>query len=230
MKRKPKLFRIDATMKDGILGGLSGSLPYVSGVVLDIGCGSKPYEYLLKERSVLYIGVDVPTEYSANKEEKKADIFCDLRTGLPIKNGSVDTIIATEVLEHIPNPEALLTDVRRGLKAGGYAILTTPQTWELHEEPHDYFRYTKYGLSAMANNAGFQVVNIIPHCGTNSALAQLFAIHMYNKLVMHKPFPIRAVVVIAAVCILKLGKLLDRVFPDQKLTLGNTLILRKATE
>lgn len=227
MKRKLKEFRIDSIMKDAIFRGLKESLPYVSGIVLDIGCGSKPYEYLFKERSLLYVGIDMPAERSANKEEKKVEISCDLGSGLPIKGGSVDTVIATEVLEHLLNPGHILSEIHRTLRGGGYAILTSPQTWELHEEPRDYFRYTRYGLSALAERADLHVMRIIPHCGTNSSLAQLFAVHLYNKLVINKPFLFRAFVVITAACIVKLGKVLDRVFPDEKLALGNTVILRK---
>ena len=69
-------------------------------------------------------------------------------------------------------PEDVFAQAYRVLKSGGFLVLTTPQTWGLHGAPHDYYRYTEYGLRYLAERAGFDVVRIEPTCGIWATVGQ----------------------------------------------------------
>ncbi|MEM3063423.1 MAG: class I SAM-dependent methyltransferase [Nitrososphaerota archaeon] len=227
MKSIPLWRRQDFIIKRAIRTGIENSLPFIKGRVLDVGCGNKPYEELIVKYATEYIGVDIPTEQSANKEIKKADIFSDISTGLPFKDNTFDTVICTEVLEHLPNPWHFMNECARIMKKDSHLILTTPQTWELHEEPHDFFRFTRYGLQSLIKDAGFQAISIHAHCGTIASLAQLIVVQITNSFIIRKPKWLRAFWSVINIIILQVGLFLDRIFPSNKLPLGNTLIAKK---
>jgi ubiquinone/menaquinone biosynthesis C-methylase UbiE len=79
---------------------------------------------------------------------------------LPVKDNSFDTVLCNQVLEHVPEPQHLFCEITRVLKTGGILILTAPHIWELHEVPHDYYRFTPYGLRYLAEKAGLKVVKV----------------------------------------------------------------------
>jgi len=63
--------------------------------------------------------------------------------------------VATQVIEHVPHPQKMMMECGRVLKPGGYLILSGPFYWPLHEEPFDFYRFTKYGFAQMLKDAGF---------------------------------------------------------------------------
>ena len=73
---------------------------------------------------------------------------------LPFGDRSFETVFSSQVLEHVPEPWRMVEDMARVLKPGGHLILTAPHIWGLHEVPHDYFRFTSYGLQHLARRAG----------------------------------------------------------------------------
>lgn len=101
---------------------------------LDLGCANSPYSKLFPNR----FGVDV-------KEGKGVDVVADAHE-LPLPDEKFEQIVATEVLEHLHTPEVAIKEMTRVLKPGGRLILTTRFIFPLHDTPHDYYRYTKYGL------------------------------------------------------------------------------------
>jgi len=123
---------------------------YARGRILDIGCGQKPYEGVALDRVTARIGFDVEANPSA-------DVHGDA-TSLPFGANEFDTVLCTQVLEHVAEPQAVFKEVSRVLKPGGLLILTAPQYWELHEEPHDYFRYTFFGLQHLLSIAGMKII------------------------------------------------------------------------
>lgn len=130
------------------------SLQRTRGTVLDIGCGYKPYlPYVPK--NVFYIGSDIDSISSL------PDIICDVQN-LSFKNDSFDCVVGFEVLEHIAEPDIAFRNIYRVLKPDGLLILTTPQSWRIHEAPNDFFRYTKFGLEYLAKKNYFHVGGINP--------------------------------------------------------------------
>ena len=86
---------------------------------------------------------------------------------------SFEAVVCTEVLEHVLRPGKVLEEFVRVLAPGGRLCLTVPFAWPLHEEPFDFYRYTKYSLSDLLESAGFVAIAIDPRSGYFTTLAQL---------------------------------------------------------
>ena len=117
---------------------------YINGIVLDVGSGPiYRYKHLFTNVET-YITLDIERDF-------RPDIVGDA-TFLPIKNEALDGIVCTQVLEHIKNPFTAVAEFSRVLKKHGTCLITVPQTNELHEEPNDFYRFTKYALYWLASN------------------------------------------------------------------------------
>ena len=118
--------------------------------VLDAGAGSAPYGELFAHCD--YVTTD--WEESVHEAARSADVVAYL-DDLPLDDGSFDAVICTQVLEHVKDPVVVLAELRRVLVSGGALWITVPLVWELHEEPHDYFRYTAHGVASLLERAGY---------------------------------------------------------------------------
>ena len=134
---------------------------YFSGKMLEIGCGTKIKGLLVGEFVEEHIGLDHP---DCPHDQSNIDIFATAYD-IPVTNDSYDCILSTAVLEHLEEPQIALNEAYRVLKPGGYALYTIPLFWHLHEEPRDFFRYTKYGLQHLFEAAGFEIAELIPLSG-----------------------------------------------------------------
>jgi SAM-dependent methyltransferase len=142
-----------------ILRTLKETRSYAGGVILDIGCGDRPYEKIFSSEK--YIGAEWPQSQHSNT---KPDVFMDA-LDLPFKTGSFDTVVCTEVLEHLPNAGPALQEISRVLKRDGHFILSVPFFYLIHESPHDYYRYTSFGLRKLLEDSHFTVVRMDPRGG-----------------------------------------------------------------
>lgn len=135
---------------------LSGELPGVSGLVLDVGCGAQPYRQLIGSSSD-YLGIDTVNARPDFGYELPDTIYFEGGTW-PVADGSVDVVLCTETLEHVLEPATLLDEAHRSLRPGGRLILTVPFAARWHFIPHDYWRYTPSGLYNLLRAAGFREV------------------------------------------------------------------------
>ncbi len=140
---------------------------YASGIILDVGCGNKPYEALFNTSIENYLGCDV-----VQSSENKVDILCRA-TDLNVASDSIDTVFSTQVMEHVDNTELMMKECNRVLKKDGVFILSVPFCWELHEEPYDFFRFTKYGLQELCKRNDFEIVELLPNGGKWAAIFQM---------------------------------------------------------
>ncbi|MEM6517247.1 MAG: class I SAM-dependent methyltransferase [Bacteroidota bacterium] len=154
---------------------------YAYGKVLDIGCGNKPYKSLFDNKYVDYLGCDV-----VQSNQNKVDLICHA-TDIPLANSSIDTIFCTQVIEHIEDTNALLKEVYRLLVPNGVIILSGPMYWHLHEEPHDFFRFTKYGFRALLENYNFDIIEITANGGKWSTFGQM-VIHTFPNFLVKRKF------------------------------------------
>jgi SAM-dependent methyltransferase len=129
---------------------------FVSGVVLDLGCGERHYEDFIRSHALQYYGVD----WTKTLHHHRMDVVADLNQALPFLESSADTIFSVSVMEHLHNPVIFLQEVHRVLRPGGRLVLQVPFQWRVHEAPHDYFRYTLYGLRHLLSVAGFHEASI----------------------------------------------------------------------
>lgn len=140
------------------------------GDVLDIGCGNKPYAALFSSEVASYIGVDIEQSHL-----QKVDIICPA-TAIPLPDSSFDTILCTQTIEHVYDHRQLLAEAFRLVRPGGHLILSGPFYWPLHEEPYDFFRFTRYGFEQLLRSTGFSVQSIEEN-GGSWALAGQALIH-----------------------------------------------------
>ncbi len=136
---------------------IASASKYTSGILLDLGCGKKPYSVLFDRHIKRYIGFDIPA--SVSKEKNDVDFYASALY-IPCRTSSIDSVLCIQLIEHIPEPQRVLVEIARVLKAGGHLILTAPRTWFIHEAPSDYFRFTEYGLKYLAESNGPEVVLI----------------------------------------------------------------------
>ena len=127
---------------------------YASGNLLDIGCGNKPYEKWFENLVTDYIGCDI-----IQSNAKNVDVLCQANN-IPFDDCSFQTVFSTQVIEHVADHQGMVNEAFRLLKTNGYFILSGPFVWPLHEEPYDFFRFTKYGFTYILEKAGFEIVEI----------------------------------------------------------------------
>jgi SAM-dependent methyltransferase len=114
-----------------------------------------PFKTWLEDLVDEYCSIDV------EKRVPEVDFVGDLQDMKGVTDDSYDVVLCTEVLEHIPRPEKLLTEAWRVLKRGGTFILSVPHLSRLHEEPFDYYRFTKHGLKFLIEQNGFSVLEVV---------------------------------------------------------------------
>ena len=125
-------------------------------LVLDAGAGDGRYR--TEFAHTRYVGVDLAVgELSWNYS--RLDAICDLG-GLPFGNGVFDAVLCTQVLEHVAEPKLGLKEIGRVLNPGGRLFLSAPQSWHQHQKPHDYYRYTSFGLRYLVEAAGLRVQSL----------------------------------------------------------------------
>jgi SAM-dependent methyltransferase len=152
------------------------SKEYISGRLIDIGCGVKPYKGLISPYVTEHVGVD----HEETLHDKSNIDLVGTAYKIPVDDESFDSSICTAVLEHLEEPEAALRECFRVLKTNGYAIYSVPFIWHLHEEPRDFYRYSKYGLKYLFEKTGFEIVEIKALSGFWVTFGQLFVYNIYR--------------------------------------------------
>lgn len=120
-------------------------------LVLDAGAGRSPYRRMFKHAT--YESADIA------QTDGKLDYVCNL-TDIPVEDGRYDRVLFNQVLEHVTDPPAVLAELYRVLKPGGQILCSCPLSFHEHQKPYDYFRYTKYGLRYLFEQAGFEVTTL----------------------------------------------------------------------
>ncbi len=163
-------------MSDSIAALYQRYIPeYARGRLIDLGCGSVPLFATYRD----HVSENVCVDW-ANTSHKNdyLDHECDLSQPLPFPENEFDTLILSDVLEHIATPELLWREMHRILKPGAVAFVNTPFFYWLHEEPHDYYRYTGFALRRFAEQSGFEVLLLTTIGGTPEILADIVAKHV----------------------------------------------------
>ena len=141
---------------------------HAKGRLLDLGCGNVPFYGAYRELVTDNICVD--WKNTSHKNEY-LDCEIDLTKRLPFRNNEFDTIILSDVLEHIPVPEDLWKEMARVLARSGSIMMNVPFYYWIHERPHDYYRYTEFALRRFVETSGLTLI------ASNSAVGGTIAIH-----------------------------------------------------
>ena len=228
---------------------LEAVAPVAHGRLLDVGCGDKSFEGIFRPHVNEYLGIEHEATFTATGASLRASRPDYLYDGnrLPFEDGSFDTVINIQVLEHTPHPGRLIADMARVLKKDGSLILAAPFSFRLHEEPNDFFRYSPHGLTVMCRDAGL-VIERVEQVGSlwslighkvNSYLALHVAriggaAQQLGKLGHESPAQPRVrlwtlpFVAPAVLSISIIARVMDRVFFERQEALGFVIVARHA--
>lgn len=152
---------------------------YLRGDVIDIGCGTMPFKGMIRDTVTAYHTLDL---WPCSENTTYVGDIQDMHM---IEDASYDTALCFEVLEHVPDPGRAVHEMYRILRPGGFAIISVPHLSRLHDEPHDYYRFTKYGLLYLLEGAGFVVMDIQEKGGLFSFLG-----HQASTLLLAALWPV----------------------------------------
>jgi len=125
----------------------------VHGTMADVGCGNRPYGDWYESKVDRFLAIDPAQGADGPNVRAMAD-------QLPVKDGCVDIVLCTEVLEHVERSDDAVAEIARILKSGGHALITVPFLYPTHEAPYDFQRYTHIGLAALVHRHGLQIVDL----------------------------------------------------------------------
>jgi len=158
-------------MADRIAVAYVGALAeYARGDLLDLGCGHVPLYGSYRSLVSSVTCADWPQTMHPSPH---LDLEVDLGEPLPLPTAGFDTVLLTDVLEHLPYPDALWAELRRVVRPGGTAIVGVPFLYWLHELPHDYHRYSEQRLRLFCDDHGFEVLECHPYGGPTDVAADV---------------------------------------------------------
>lgn len=151
---------------------------FIKGDVLDIGAGNHDrYSSMFKYKKQ-YVKMDVHSGPNTD--------IVGRADAIPQSDEKFDSIVCTQVFEHLEFPEKSVFEIYRVLKKGGHVLITAPQMNELHEEPFDFFRYTNFGLISIFKRAGFSLVHEGARGGFYSTLAQMIIRYCIDRFGLYE--------------------------------------------
>jgi len=189
-----------------------------NGTLLDIGGENNRLIEMFKIKVKNYISLDI----KPNENNADLNVIGD-GLNLPFKTKSIDTVLCTQVLEHINEPQEFVNETKRVLKKGGYCFLSTNMTWIYHGVPDDYYRFTISGLKHLFKD--FSKVEVYPAGGYINTLASLVLLPIKSP-----PLPLFLTVIPVTIANIA-GKAIDSVvskfIPKERLTTNFVVIARK---
>lgn len=191
------------------------TISYVYGKTVDLGAGNAKYKSIIKAHTSEYITFDmVPGPH--------IDVVGDI-LNLPFESNTFDTVVSTQVLEHVTKPWVMVSEINRILKRDGIIILSAPFMIPYHADPHDYFRYTKEGMTGLFKDAGFNVLECESYGGLFTVFSEMIHFTLLNPYEgkSSKPIQVRIIRIIE-----RMAAFLDRIFPV-KIIYPNVYIVAK---
>lgn len=206
-----------------------------SGVLLDVGCGNQDFADILGKK---YIGLDYPATRSIHHSVPPA-IYGD-GYNIPIKSASVQSVALLQVLEHLSEPSRVISEIYRVLEPGGYLLLTAPMISQIHGEPYDFYRYTKYGITYLLQKSGFEIVEVLENGSFYALMGLMSNIYLFHHFfevdrryfvkvilgmlkVLFTPFVLLTIVLINILCVI-----LDITHRDHAFTSNYTFIAKRS--
>ncbi len=166
--------------------------PYMFGRALDVGAGNAKYAPIIRERTDAYVATDMVAG-------PHIDVVANIHE-LPFEDASFDTVVCTQVLEHVREPWVAAAEMQRLLRPGGHAIVTAPFLLGQHDDPYDYYRYTPAGLAALF--PGMDIVENCAYGGLGGVLAEAWKFSLCSPYKHPHPGIIRrnALRIVQAAC------------------------------
>ena len=190
------------------------TLQYIKGENLGLGAGNAKYRHI-KPNTSKYVTFDMIAG-------PNIDVVGDI-LNLSFSDNSFDTVVSTQVLEHVRKPWVMAKEIGRVLRLGGIVIASAPFLVPYHADPHDYFRYTKEGMSALFTENGFEIVECNSYGGLFSVAYEMIHFTLLNPYQgkSSKGWQVRILRYLE-----KVSRFLDRVFPT-KIIYSNVYVVAK---
>jgi SAM-dependent methyltransferase len=207
-----------------IIRALERARPTARGQLLDIGCGSRPFAFVLERVVERYWGTDLRS--SGDITDRLPD-FYSVGEALPVRAGAMDTVLGLSMLTYVEEPLRVLEEAHRVLRPGGHLIMEFTQMAAVLDHGHDFFRFTQHGAELLVRRAGFEPVASFPIGGLWSRvglnlIARLNRLNRGAKRVITE-VPVRvAYVVIQLAC-----EGLDRLLPTPAERLAHLVVARR---
>ncbi|HTS25005.1 MAG TPA: class I SAM-dependent methyltransferase [Bryobacteraceae bacterium] len=207
------ILHFEVEVADAVAAFASGLRPGAR--VLDAGAGEGQYAHYFDRRQ--YCGVDLGVG-SPSWDYGRLDVIADL-AALPFRDAAFDAALHIVTIEHLPEPGAALAEIARTLAPGGTLLVAAPHEWEVHQAPHDYFRYTRYGLAYLLEKSGCRVIEMRPAGGFFRLLARrlLNGLQFFSGGIRWLGFVPAAILLVPPALVLPFFDFLDR---DHNFTLG----------
>jgi SAM-dependent methyltransferase len=223
---KWSVWRFHWLIHSKIIRALERARPYLRGVLLDVGCGTKPFARVFESGLSRYWGVDLPDSRFIGGAARGPDVFAR-GEALPFRDASLDTVLGLAMLTYLPEPLSLLREAARVLRPEGFLVLEFTQMARAHDDLPDYWRFTRVGAAALLERAGLEPVAFTPIGGlwTRVGVAMTDGLQRIN----HGPtrilteLPVRALYVLIHVVF----EALDRLFFDPKDTIAHLVVAKK---
>lgn len=148
---------------------------YARGHLADLGCGKVPYYAIYRPHVERVTCADWPQSFHGRQH---LDVACDLARALPFRDECFDTVLLSDVLEHVPEPTRCLEEIERVLAPDGILLMNTPFLYWLHEIPHDYYRYTEFALRSLLRAARMELLLLEPIGGSPEVFVDFCSKHL----------------------------------------------------
>jgi SAM-dependent methyltransferase len=210
-------------IRKGIYEGVYSNKIYLKGKLLDFGCGTKPYKDIIDVEE--YIGLDIEESGHTHKMDQ-IDVYYDGKT-IPFEDNYFDSVLTSEVFEHVFNLEEILNEIFRVLKPGGYMVITVPFVWEEHEIPYDFARYTSFGIEHLLKKTGFEIIDKKKSTNYIETIFQMVNVYIFQYVFPKNMFwkTILTPFIITPITIF--GVLLSKILPKNKNFYHNNIIVAK---
>ncbi len=225
LKRKTRprapIWSVSYLSSRALLRALEPACAQLTGDLLDLGSGNSPYRSLLT-RIERYVPYDLD-------RSNKGVLVIGAANVLPFVDGAFDSVLCTQVLEHVAHPASVVAEIARVLRPNGRLVLSAPMAWRLHEQPHDYFRYTRYGLASLLNDAHLHTQSCEPTGGTWTLTGQIINNHVWRNPPANRITWVisRAACTLASTVINASTVALDTLFYDPDDTLNFVVVAHK---
>ena len=192
---------------------------FVKGITLDLGAVKLAWRASLLSSAKTYHSADFTPEHP------DLDMLFDVTRPFPLESETFDSVFCYSVLEHTRKPWLVLPEIHRILKPGGIAVISVPFVFYLHGEPHDYFRFSKYGVAHLAREAGFSIETMTMNGGIFHFLMNMPSIVLSSILFsLHCAPLIHPLTRLLCQC----AHMLDRAFdPQGRFTMNIIAVLKK---
>jgi len=212
-------------------GSIRAHAHLAHGRMLDVGCGLKPYESVFGP----YVDEHVGYDYSPKSgfRGNRANV-CGDAAALPFRDGSFDTVLCTEVLVDLPDPDRTISEFSRVLKPGGTLITTAAFVFPVHDR-NDYFRFSPDGLAVMMRRHGLAIDEIVGTTGTPVTIANLVNLYIYdhtfiwNKWLYPIGLVLRPLLWLFCFAVNLTGRAFELVLPDESLPIHVLTVATKPT-